>query len=65
MWLYIKCGEDKNDVLIRAEIEQLYEKYLKVLGVFDTETVEELTEEECAALIKVMEIRNKLMDMKM
>ena len=50
---------------IRAEIEDLYEKYPKVLGVFDTETSAELTEEECAALIKVMELRNKLTDMEM
>ena len=48
---------------IRAEIESLYEKYPKVLGVFDTETSAELTEEECTALIKVMELRNKLTDM--
>ena len=45
---------------IEGEIESLYGKYPKVLGVFDTETAEELTEEECAALIKVMELRNKL-----
>ena len=50
---------------IRAEIEDLYEKYPKVLGVFDTETSAELTEEECAALIEVMELRNKLTDMEM
>ena len=50
---------------IRAEIESLYEKYPKVLGVFDTEASAELTEEECAALIKVMELRNKLTDMEM
>ena len=50
---------------VRAEIESLYGKYPKVLGVFDTETAEELTEEECAALIKVMELRNKLTDMEM
>ena len=50
---------------IRAEIESLYEKYPKVLGVFDTETSAELTEEECAALIQVMELRNKLTDMEM
>ena len=50
---------------MRAEIENLYEKYPKVLGVFDTETSAELTEEECAALIKVMELRNKLTDMEM
>lgn len=40
----------------------MYEKYPKVLGVFDTETAAELTEGECAALIKVMELRNKLTD---
>ena len=50
---------------VRAEIEGVYEKYPKVLDVFDTETSAELTEEECAALIKVMELRNKLMDMEM
>ncbi len=33
--------------------------------MFDTETAEELTEGECAALIKVMELRNKLTDMEM
>jgi len=55
----------RNTGAIRAGIEGLYEKYPEVLGVFDTETAEELTEEECAALIKVMELRDKLTDMKM
>ncbi|MCI8490771.1 MAG: hypothetical protein HFJ04_11145, partial [Lachnospiraceae bacterium] len=50
---------------VRAEIERFYEKYPKVLGVFDMETSAELTEEECTALIKVMELRNKLTDMEM
>ena len=53
--------ENEEYRAIRAEIESLYEKYPKVLGVFDTE----LTEEECATLIKVMELRNKLTDMEM
>ena len=57
--------ENEEYRAIRAEIEGLYEKYPKVLGVFDTETAEELTEEECVALIKVMELRNKLTDMEM
>ena len=57
--------ENEEYRAIRAEIEGLYEKYPKVLGVFDTETSAELTEEECAALIKVMELRNKLTDMEM
>ena len=57
--------ENEEYRAVRAEIESLYEKYPKVLGVFDTETATELTEEECAALIKVMELRNKLTDMEM
>ena len=57
--------ENEEYRTVRAEIEGLYEKYPKVLGVFDTETSAELTEEECAALIKVMELRNKLTDMEM
>ena len=57
--------ENEEYRAVRAEIESLYGKYPKVLGVFDTETAEELTEEECAVLIKVMELRNKLTDMEM
>ena len=57
--------ENEEYRAVRAEIESLYGKYPKVLGVFDTETSEELTEEECAALIKAMELRNKLTDMEM
>ena len=57
--------ENEEYRAIRAEIEGLYEKCPKVLGVFDTETSAELTEEECAALIEVMELRNKLTDMEM
>ena len=57
--------ENKEYRAVRAEIESLYEKYPKVLGVFDTETAKELTEEECDTLIKVMEFRNKLTDMEM
>lgn len=57
--------ENEEYRAVRAEIESLYGKYPKVLGVFDTETSAELTEEECAALIEVMELRNKLTDMEM
>ncbi|MXP74634.1 hypothetical protein GN277_04345 [Lachnospiraceae bacterium WCA-9-b2] len=55
--------ENEEYRAVQAKIEGLYEKYPKVLGVFDTETEEELTVEECAALIKVMELKNKLTDM--
>ena len=57
--------ENEEYRAVRAETEGLYEKYPKVLDVFDTETAAELTEEECAALIKVMELGNKLTDMEM
>ena len=57
--------ENEEYRAVRAEIESLYGKYPKVLGIFDTETAAELTEEECAALIQVMELRNKLTDMEM
>ena len=57
--------ENEEYRAVRAEIESLYERYPKVLGVFDTETSAELTEEECAALIEVMELRNKLTDIEM
>jgi len=57
--------ENEEYRAVRAKIESLYEKYPKVLGMFDTETSAELTEEECMALIKVMELRNKLTDMEM
>ncbi len=60
------CPEKtRNTVPCEPRLRGLYEKYPRVLGVFDTETAAELTEEECAALIKVMELRNKLTDMEM
>ena len=57
--------ENEEYRAVRAEIESIYGKYPKVLGVFDTETAAGLTEEERAALINVMERRNKLTDMEM
>ena len=57
--------EDKEYKVLQAKIEGIYEKYSKVLGVFDSETESELTEEECAALIEVMELKNQLTDMEM
>ena len=57
--------EDKEYQSLQAKIEGIYRKYPKVLGVFDSETKSELTEEECAALIEVMELKNQLTDMEM
>ncbi len=57
--------EDEEYKALQAKIEEIYGKYLKVLGVFDSETESELYEEECAALIEVMELKNQLTDMEM
>lgn len=54
--------ENEEYRAVQDEIESLYEKYPKVLGVFDSEQAAELTKEECAALIKVLELRNQLTD---
>ena len=40
---------------MQAQIASLYEKYFKVLGVFDSEQAAEFTEDECVALINIME----------
>ena len=58
-----KENEEYKD--IQDKIESLYQQYPKVLGVFDTEQAAELTKEECAAVIKVMELKNRLTDMEM
>ncbi|MFR7442980.1 MAG: DUF6664 family protein [Sellimonas intestinalis] len=57
--------ENEEYRAVQAEIEGLYEKYPKVFGVFDTEKSAELTKEECAALIEVLELKNKLTDWEM
>lgn len=57
--------ENEEYRAIQSEIEELYEKYSKVLDVFDMEKSAELSEQECTALIKVMELKNKLTDMEM
>ncbi|EOS81119.1 hypothetical protein C817_01041 [Dorea sp. 5-2] len=57
--------EDKQYKALQAKIEGIYGKYPKVLAVFDSEQTAELTEEECAALIEVMELKNQLTDMEM
>lgn len=57
--------ENKEYCAIQSQIESLYEQYPKVLGVFDMEQEAELTEQECAAIIKVLELKNKCTDMEM
>ena len=50
---------------LQDEIESLYEKYPAVLGVCDSEQAAELTKEECIAVIKVTELKNRLTDMEL
>lgn len=57
--------EDEEYKALQEKIEVIYEEYPKVLAVFDSETESELTEKECAVLIEVMELKNKLTDMEM
>lgn len=57
--------ENEEYRAVQDEIESLYEKYPKVLSVFDSEQAAELTKEECAALIKVLELKNQLTDMEL
>lgn len=49
--------ENEEYRAVQVKIKKLYEKYPKVFGVFDMEKSAELTEEECAALIEVMELK--------
>ena len=57
--------ENEECRAVQAEIEGLYEKYPKVFGVFDTEKSAELTKEECAVLIEVLGLKNRLTDLEM
>ena len=48
---------------IEERIEERYKEYPKVMAVLDTEKLSELSEQECKALIEILELRNKLSDM--
>lgn len=52
--------ENEEYKALLDEIESLYGKYPAVLGVCDSEQAAGLSKEECAALIKIMELKNKL-----
>ena len=50
---------------IQEKIEDIYKEYPKVLAALDTEKADDLSVQECKALIEVVELRNKLCDMQM
>lgn len=61
-----KFGKENEEYqALQDKIESLHEKYPDVLGVCDSEQAAELTKEECAALIQVMELKNQLVDIEM
>lgn len=57
--------ENEEYKTLQDKIESLYQQYPKVLDAFDTEQAVELVKEECAALIKIMELKNQLTDMEL
>lgn len=44
-------------------IDGIYREYPRVMAVFDAEKPSDLSEQECMALIEVLELRAKLCDM--
>ena len=48
---------------VSDRMEELYKEYPKVMAVLDTEKPSDLSEQECKALIEVLELRNRLSDM--
>ena len=56
---------NKEYKAIQNEIKAIYEQYPNVYGVFDTERTAALTEQECAALIKVISLQHQLVDLEM
>ena len=59
-----KLQKDNSDYrFIEEQIDSLYRQYPKVMAVFDAEKPSDLSEQECTALVEILELRNKLCDM--
>lgn len=48
---------------VMDKVKSLYGQYPKVLKVFDLEEHDDLSAQECKALIEILSLRNKLSDM--
>ena len=48
---------------IEEKIASIYRQYPKVITEFNTEKPSDLSEQECTALIEILELRNRLCDM--
>ena len=56
---------DKAYRAIQDKIESIYRQYPHVMGMFDTEKVVALNEQECAAAIEVVGLQNQLVELEM
>ena len=56
---------DKEYRAIRDKMEGIFQQYPHVMEVFDTEQAAALTEQECAALIQVVNLQNQLVEIEM
>lgn len=57
--------ENEKYRAMKEELLKLYDKYPKILDIFDMDKAEGLSAEECAGLVKVLQLRNELTDMEL
>ena len=57
--------ENEKYRAMKEELLKLYDKYPKMLDIFDMDKAEGLSAEECAGLVKVLQLRNELTDMEL
>ncbi len=59
------ASEDEGYRAIQDRIRNIYERYPRVMGLFDREDVSALTEQECEAVIEIVRLRNQRMEMEL
>ena len=57
--------ENEDYCAVNEELSSLCEQYPKLLGIFDMDKAAELSAEECAGLIKALQLRSRLTDMEL
>lgn len=56
---------DEKYRAIQERINEIYEQYPRVMGVFDREQVSALTEQECEAVIEIASLRNQCTELEL
>ncbi len=59
------ASEDEGYRAIQDRIRSIYERYPRVMGLFDREDMSALTEQECKAVIEIVRLRNQRMEMEL